>query len=635
MSVILLISILVRLVGVAYSVVLLYQSGDRRFGFLTVMLALMASRQLWTLIAAGGTGFDELPGLVVSFLALATVHYLSQYVEEETRIKEELKAANDRLRSFREAVEHAGHAIFLTDPDGTIEYANPAVEDVTGYKPSEAVGENPRLWKSGEHSDEFYETMWKTITSGETWKSEIVNERKDGTLCWVDMTIAPIASGTGDIEQFVAVDTDVTERKKRELRINKQNRRLELLNTTNEVIRDVNRELVQADTPQEIETVACEQFAGAAPYESAWFATRNMVTDTVRARTGVGLDNSDLETIVAAINDADHETVVDRALSTNTTQISRATDDTPTVSDGDDTADGCVCYTCIDAAVTIAIPLTYRDAQYGALVVHASESEAADDLEITVLNEVGETIAYSLNAAESKQSLVSDRVTMLAFELGPDDEPLVSLATTLDSDLELERVSTRADGSLVEYIRLDGVPAATAAESAAETFDEIEIVQEMDDGCLIEVTAPETSIVATITEYGGIVRTMTADDQGGNLVVELSSGADVRAVVEAVFERHPGVALVGQHEQDREPDTRGQFRATIEESLTERQFEAVQMAYFGGYFEWPRNSSGEDLAERMGVTQSTYLQHLRAGQQKFYSAFFQTDDGVGRHRMRA
>lgn len=624
-SVILLISILVRLVGVAYSVTLLYQSGDRRFGFLTVMLTLMVSRQLWTLVAVGGTGFDELPGLVVSFLALATVHYLSQYVEEENRIKAELKAANDRLRSFRKAVEHAGHGIFITDPDGTIEYANPAIEDLTGHDPEEVVGENPRLWKSGAHGTQFYENMWNTITSGNTWKSEIVNERKDGNLCWVDMTIAPISNETGDIEQFVAVETDVTERKERELRITEQNRRLDLLNTTNEVIRDVNRELVQADIREEIEKAACEQFAGATPYESAWFATRNRVTDTVRATKCVGLDDSDLEAVVTVVNETAEETVVDRALYTNTTQIARS---------GDETANDCECYMCIDATVTIVIPLSYRDAHYGALVLHASDTGATDDLDIAVLDELGETIAYALNAVESKQSLVSDRMTVLTFELGPDDEPLVSLSSTLDSKLELERVSTRADGSIVEYVKIDGVTAANVSDRAADAFDGVEVLRELDSGCLVEVTAPDSSIVATISEYGGIVQSLAASGRDGELVVELSSGADVRAVIEAVFERHPGVALVGQHEQDRAPETRGQFRATVEESLTERQFEAVQMAYFGGFFEWPRDFSGEDLAEKMGVTQSTYLQHLRAGQKKFFSAFFDTNTGIDQSPVR-
>ncbi|MFB6159670.1 MAG: PAS domain-containing protein [Haloferacaceae archaeon] len=186
-------SIALRLVGVGYSGLLLFRSDDRRFGFLTVMLALMATRQVLS-AQSTTTPLEELPGLVVSVLAVLTVYYLSSYVDEERRITE-------RLEGFRKAVEHAGHAIFLTDTDGTIEYANPAVESVTGYEPAEVVGENPRLWKSGEHDEAFYAEMWEAITSGTVWDGEIINRRKSGSLCWVDMTIAPVTDEEGTVDR--------------------------------------------------------------------------------------------------------------------------------------------------------------------------------------------------------------------------------------------------------------------------------------------------------------------------------------------------------------------------------------------------------------------------------------------------
>jgi len=139
---ILLASVVLRLLGAGYSLLLLSRSRDRRFGFLTLMLSFMALRQLLTMRTAN-PGIEELPGLIVSVLTVLTVYYLSKYVDEEATIKRELQRANDRLRGFRKAIEHAGHAIFLTDPDGTIEYANPAVESVTGYTPAEVIGENP------------------------------------------------------------------------------------------------------------------------------------------------------------------------------------------------------------------------------------------------------------------------------------------------------------------------------------------------------------------------------------------------------------------------------------------------------------------------------------------------------------
>ncbi|MFA9516041.1 PAS domain S-box protein [Halopenitus sp. H-Gu1] len=128
----------------------------------------------------------------------------------------ERKERERELQKFKAAVEHAGHAIYITDADGTIEYVNPAFEEVTGYTAEEAIGGAPEILGSGEHSTDFYEDIWDTILAGQHWKSEIVDERKDGKEVILDQTIAPIETDGGTVEGFVAVARDVTERKERE-----------------------------------------------------------------------------------------------------------------------------------------------------------------------------------------------------------------------------------------------------------------------------------------------------------------------------------------------------------------------------------------------------------------------------------
>jgi PAS domain S-box-containing protein len=135
--------------------------------------------------------------------------------------------ALEQLRIFQQAVEHGGHCVVLTSPTGDIEYVNPEFEAQTGYTREEARGKNPRILKSGEHSDEFYAEMWGTILSGEIWQSELVNKRKDGTRYYVDQTIAPIVDEREKIEHFVAINRDITERKEKEAKLERQNERLD------------------------------------------------------------------------------------------------------------------------------------------------------------------------------------------------------------------------------------------------------------------------------------------------------------------------------------------------------------------------------------------------------------------------
>ncbi|SMO42904.1 PAS domain S-box protein [Halorubrum cibi] len=117
------------------------------------------------------------------------------------------------LRTFRNLIEQAGHAIYVTDTDGTIEYVNPAFTEHTGYEAEEAIGETPAILNSGEMSDEYFESLWETIRTGEVWEEEIVDRRKDGEQYHAHQTIAPVLDDAGTVSRFVAIQTDITERK--------------------------------------------------------------------------------------------------------------------------------------------------------------------------------------------------------------------------------------------------------------------------------------------------------------------------------------------------------------------------------------------------------------------------------------
>ncbi|WP_054520051.1 PAS domain S-box protein [Halanaeroarchaeum sulfurireducens] len=133
----------------------------------------------------------------------------------------------ENLESFKEAAETTDVAIFWTDRDGVIQYANPAFEDQTGYAVKEAVGQKLSTLKSGSQSNAFYDDMWETLMDGETWQGEIVNERKNGDRYAVEQRVSPIVGENGHIERFVSVAVDVTDRKRRENKLHRRSRALE------------------------------------------------------------------------------------------------------------------------------------------------------------------------------------------------------------------------------------------------------------------------------------------------------------------------------------------------------------------------------------------------------------------------
>ena len=128
-------------------------------------------------------------------------------------ITERVKIENS-LRKLSKAVEQSSASVLVTDIDGNIEYVNPTFTQITGYERNEALNNNPRFLKSNLTSIEHYKEMWDTIKSGNNWKGEILNKRKNGELYWEYNTISPIKNETGEITHFVAVKEDVTEQKK-------------------------------------------------------------------------------------------------------------------------------------------------------------------------------------------------------------------------------------------------------------------------------------------------------------------------------------------------------------------------------------------------------------------------------------
>ncbi len=111
------------------------------------------------------------------------------------------------------AVDQAADAIVITDTSGRIQYVNPAFTALTGFSSDEAVGQNPRILKSGRQPDSTYEQLWSTIQSGAVWQGELINRRKDGTLYHEDMRITPVKGSNGEIVNFIAIKRDVTKEK--------------------------------------------------------------------------------------------------------------------------------------------------------------------------------------------------------------------------------------------------------------------------------------------------------------------------------------------------------------------------------------------------------------------------------------
>ncbi|MBC8004333.1 MAG: PAS domain S-box protein [Verrucomicrobia bacterium] len=128
----------------------------------------------------------------------------------------EQKKANETIHKFLKSIEQSPSTIVITDVHGNIEYANPKFTDITGYTLDEVIGKNPRILKSGEMPPETYRQLWETISTGEVWRGEFLNKRKNGELYWEWATMTSIKNEEGTITNYISIKEDISSRKKME-----------------------------------------------------------------------------------------------------------------------------------------------------------------------------------------------------------------------------------------------------------------------------------------------------------------------------------------------------------------------------------------------------------------------------------
>lgn len=129
---------------------------------------------------------------------------------------EDIRRKENELRKLSQAVEHSPVAVIIADPEARIEYVNPRVTEVTGYSPDELRGRKTSLFQSGQTLPETYRNLWQTILSGQVWRGELLNRKKNGEMFWELAQISPITDSLGKIVNFVAVKEDITAQKRAE-----------------------------------------------------------------------------------------------------------------------------------------------------------------------------------------------------------------------------------------------------------------------------------------------------------------------------------------------------------------------------------------------------------------------------------
>ncbi len=387
-----------------------------------------------------------------------------------------------------------------------------------------------------------------------------------------------------------------------------------VLERVNGLIQNTVEVLVQATTRAEIEQGVVRELATASPYTFAWIGQPDIASEKLSPTAAAG--EAALPVQGRSFDLAHSDEPVSLAYRDEQPQILSDISDSYTV--WSEIAAGS------DVASLITIPLVYKDANYGVLSVFSGENEAFDERERVVLESLGRVIANAINAIERGRILDATEIIELEFAINDPALLFSRLSTQADCVIESAGTDYLSDGRLRLYLTATAVDAERLLEIAEDDPDieEVTLIVAHDDECLLEVTV-EDSLLETLTEYGAVPRAVTADRGDTRFTVELPYEAEARELFELVEDQYPSTELLGYHERERAVQTRQEFKAALSERFTDRQETALRTAYLGGFFDWPRDIDGNELAEAMDISRPTYHQHLRAAQRKVFEELFE------------
>ena len=422
----------------------------------------------------------------------------------------------------------------------------------------------------------------------------------------VDLVSILVADAT------VALDRADRQRRltERQDELERQNRRLLELTRINNVVRNVQNVLVDSATRQEAEERICENLAAVEPYCLAWIGSTDR-DRSVQPRTWSGENGDFLDHVQEnGATDAKPRSPAQRAVEIGA----------PVVVDSvfHDESFPRWRKAALERGLqsAISLPLVGAGTGHDVVEIYASESHAFEDKKADVFFELCETIADGIEMIERRRTMASTNDVEIELRSTNSGSSLARVARELDVNLRIDSATLRDDGTWLLYVSTDECDSRTL-QSAFEDLavvDEVRHIRTDSDGEFFGLTITEFETGRVLTEFGATLKEFSVSAETVVLELRVGHDANVRALVDAYRTILSDVALVRRELSAEQSDGEPQ-RASLD-SLTERQCEVLRMAYDEGYFEWPRETSGQELADALGISNPVFHRHLRRALQK-------------------
>ncbi|MBV0902873.1 bacterio-opsin activator domain-containing protein [Haloarcula salina] len=395
-----------------------------------------------------------------------------------------------------------------------------------------------------------------------------------------------------------------------------QNEQLTALNRINETIREIDQALVQAETREEINHTVCELLTADDRFRFAWVGTVDPATNTLEPRAWGGTEQGYLDSQPFAVQASGTEPAGEAAATGDVTMVTNVAAGLRDEAWRKDAL-------ARDYLSVLSIPLVYSDLTHGVLTVYAPTQDAFDETTKAVLAELGETIASALSAIERKNALLTTSMTRVEFTVDDPSFVLSRLAQNAECSLSYQGgIQQSTEGNYV-FVTVDDGTVGDVAAAASELVgvDEVQQISADGEGGVLRLRLTQPFLALELADHGAVFREAIADPTTTTLVIDIPVSMDVRTITQLVQDTFAGVELRAKKTLDQTAEHT--LYSKFLDSVTDRQLEVLQTAYYSGYFESPRESTGEDVAETLGISPPAFYQHARTVQRKLFRALFE------------
>lgn len=544
------------------------------------------------------------------------------------------EAADDAgaRRRYRALLNTVTDGVYRLSSDYRFVAVNDAFAATTGYQRSALRGAHVSLLFDPDGVNQLVGAVAQQRGSFETTPVELSVQTASGDEieCVVQVSrVSTEAAFQGSLGVVAFGDTTraathESEQASHESRVRQA--RPEPANRVHRICHDVIHALIPESTREDLERRVCERLVCDTAYDFAWIGDMHQQTGRFSERVAAPTASNFDVTAIPFGDNPPTESPEANAVRTHAVQI---VTDSHTVRGAEDWREQ---MRACGYRSMAAIPIVYKGVFYGLLAVYDESPNAFVDADTEPLSWLGESIGHAITAVERKNALVSDSVLQLVFSQDTDTDPLVA-ASTQGWTLDCERL-IRTDPGIVAYGTAEGISQSALLDAVADStrVDELRILSSGSEEYEIELTTSwGARLAAALADHGGCLTAITIADGEFRFVVEIPPRQDKHRIVELVTEQYPNATLRSQWTVPRDHPAIADFHLAFENRLTVKQRAALKTAFHAGYFEWPRQSTGEDVADRLGVTQATFCEHFRGAERVLFEAVFETtgdDDTV-------